>query len=398
MGSIKINFIGLMLVILSSTSLASPEPNKPIQVLFIGNSLTYGNSLPLILEKLANGDEDNKTLKVEMVTVGGATLKKHWFDGKALKAIKRGGWDYVILQEHSTLGPALLEGESVVASPKVFHAFVALFHEEVQSVGAKTALMLPWAKRNKPSDQAALNKAYVDIAVIKQLKVIPVGPVWKQVRQAIPELELYLEDKLHPAAAGSYVAASVLYAHLLGDTIIGKSGTVVAQSFDTTGDERSEEEVLLAGISDSHALIVQKLALQSRDDMPEFLQKTQHHTLATVNAPASPKRGVSIEDITGEWSGELLFFRKPAVMSMKIYRVTDQWKSEQTILLNNGDKITSVRDLRLNDGRLSWVDNISEGYFTGVYDGENFSGNVRRRRTDYLESGSRSGSWSLQKQ
>ena len=96
MGSIKTNFIGLMLVILSSTSLASPELNKPIQVLFIGNSLTYGNSLPLILEKLANGDEDNKTLTVEMVTVGGATLKQHWLDGKALKAIKRGGWDYVI--------------------------------------------------------------------------------------------------------------------------------------------------------------------------------------------------------------------------------------------------------------------------------------------------------------
>ena len=70
----------------------------------------------------------------------------------------------------------------------------------------------------------------------------------------------------------------------------------------------------------------------------------------------------------------------------------------QTILLNNGDEIKVTRDLWLKDGGLYWFDDISEGHFTGFYDGEAFSGNVRRFRAGYLESGSRSGSWSLQKQ
>jgi len=395
---IKTNIFGLILMMLAFSSFALSELNKPLQVLFIGNSLTYGNSLPLILEKLANGEDDNKILRVEMVTVGGATLKQHWVEGKALEAIKRGGWDYVVLQEHSTLGPTLLNGKSVIASSNIFHTFVSLFDDEIQLVGAKTALMLTWANRDKPSDQVALNKAYVDIAAIKKAKVIPVGPVWQQVRREIPELELYLEDKLHPTAAGSYVAASVLYAHLLGDEIIGKSGTVIAQSFDNTGDERSNDEVSLVEISDAQALIVQRLAVKSRNDMPEFLQKTLNYDLAAINAPVLPKSGVSIDDITGEWSGELLFFRESAKMTMEIYRVNDKWKGDQTILLNNGDEIKVTRDLWLKDGGLYWFDDISEGHFTGFYDGEAFSGNVRRFRAGYLESGSRSGSWSLQKQ
>jgi hypothetical protein len=44
-----------------------------------------------------------KTIKTQMITLGGATLKTHWEMGNALNALKQDLWDYVVLQEQSML-------------------------------------------------------------------------------------------------------------------------------------------------------------------------------------------------------------------------------------------------------------------------------------------------------
>jgi len=44
--------------------------------------------------------------------------------------------------------------------------------------------------------------------------VVPVGIVWKKIRDFHPEIELYDSDESHPSLAGSYVAACTFYASL----------------------------------------------------------------------------------------------------------------------------------------------------------------------------------------
>jgi hypothetical protein len=74
---------------------------RPIKMLFIGNSFTQRNNVPGLLAELAAARDI--CVKHELISVGGASLRNHWNAGRAAKAIEMGGYDYVVLQEQSTL-------------------------------------------------------------------------------------------------------------------------------------------------------------------------------------------------------------------------------------------------------------------------------------------------------
>jgi hypothetical protein len=106
--------IGVLALILVGLLVASARPAQPqtkptdgVQVLFIGNSLTYVNDLPKMTVELAKAG-GQRPLLYERETPGGCTLEKHWKDGKALAKIQSRKWDYVVLQEYST-GPLLCD-------------------------------------------------------------------------------------------------------------------------------------------------------------------------------------------------------------------------------------------------------------------------------------------------
>src|SRR4030095_16902448 len=71
------------------------------KVLFIGNSYTYVNDLPLLVHDLAlaNGD----TIIVDSSAPGGSTLEMHCTNATTISKIYSQQWDYVILQEQSQL-------------------------------------------------------------------------------------------------------------------------------------------------------------------------------------------------------------------------------------------------------------------------------------------------------
>ena len=56
--------------------------------------------IPLLGHSEVHGSA--RVVYAESVTAGGATLQRHWEGGGALAAIRRGGWDFVVLQEQST--------------------------------------------------------------------------------------------------------------------------------------------------------------------------------------------------------------------------------------------------------------------------------------------------------
>src|SRR6516225_4481359 len=113
----------------------TPAP-MPCKVLIIGNSYTYFNNLPRMLEQIGEADKPPRNLSCEMVVEGGATLKKAWENGKARKAIERGGWDFVVLQEQSTLGITyLVQGQPrIVESPR-YAEFARHFDKLIRKAG-----------------------------------------------------------------------------------------------------------------------------------------------------------------------------------------------------------------------------------------------------------------------
>jgi len=73
----------------------------PLKVLFVGNSFTARNDLPGLVARLAAAR--GRRLEHRLISAGGASLRMHWNKGEAPKAIREGGYDYVVLQEQSTL-------------------------------------------------------------------------------------------------------------------------------------------------------------------------------------------------------------------------------------------------------------------------------------------------------
>ena len=75
-----------------------------LRVLWVGNSYTYYNDMPAIVQQIA------ATQKVKVSCTrflkGGERFSGHLTNQKLLKALAAGGWDYVVLQEQSS-APAM---------------------------------------------------------------------------------------------------------------------------------------------------------------------------------------------------------------------------------------------------------------------------------------------------
>src|SRR5208282_4563589 len=72
-----------------------------LRILFIGNSYTYRNDLPRMFARLANAG--GHEVETDMVATGSFTLSNHLASSHTLKKIKSGKWDWVVLQEQSTI-------------------------------------------------------------------------------------------------------------------------------------------------------------------------------------------------------------------------------------------------------------------------------------------------------
>jgi hypothetical protein len=146
------------------------------------------------------------SVKYDTIFAGGASLRAHWNAGHAAQAIASGGYDYVVLQEQSTLP---IKNASRMAEN------VRLFDEAIKRADSKTVLYMTWARQHSPESQHAITTAYNSIGVELGAIVVPVGLVWQHFLSEHDEPVLYDRDQSHPSLAGTYLAACVFLAALL---------------------------------------------------------------------------------------------------------------------------------------------------------------------------------------
>ena len=188
------------------------------RILFVGNSYTSRNNLPRLIAGLAASTEPPTSLHVEAIVAGGASLKRHWNAGLVQKALQTAAWDYVVLQEQSTLP---------LKNPTRYHENVRLFDPDIKKHGAKTALYLTWARQQAPESQHGIDDAVEAIAGQVGALVVPVGPAWQEAMTEAPAVRLYVEDGSHPSAAGSYLSACVFHVRFFDRP---PSGSTVSES------------------------------------------------------------------------------------------------------------------------------------------------------------------------
>jgi hypothetical protein len=191
----------------------------PTRVLFVGNSLTFSHDLPQVFAALARAR--GHSVDVDMAAQGGQTLAGHAASPGTLGKLDGQPWDFVVLQEQSRIpASAAQRDEHMVPATR-------LLDEKAAEIGAETVLFMTWAGRDGlPSAgfkdytamQSAIEAGYLEVAGKMGAMVAPVGTAWQRALEEHPELELWQRDGSHPSREGTYLAACVFHATLLGES------------------------------------------------------------------------------------------------------------------------------------------------------------------------------------
>jgi hypothetical protein len=181
-----------------------------LRVLFVGNSLTYTNELPRVVEALARGGDVE--IEAGMVAFANAALEDHWADGRARREIASKRWDIVVMQQ----GPS-----SLASSRADLVEWTSKFAGEIRAAGARPALLGVWPAARNRAMLGNVIESYRIAAGNCDCELLPAGLAWQSAWKKSGRLSLYGADGFHPSDEGTYLAALVIWGGLTGADLSG---------------------------------------------------------------------------------------------------------------------------------------------------------------------------------
>ncbi len=148
----------------------------------------------------------------------GATLQNHYNPTATMAAIRTGRYPYVVLQGQS---------QEPVYNYADFADYAGKLDQAVRAAGGRSIIFMTWERPDSIGygvTTAALADACTKLGQALQVKVAPAGLAFAQALSDRPGLALKVagDGNGHETAAGSYLAACVLYALVYG-TPVGNS-------------------------------------------------------------------------------------------------------------------------------------------------------------------------------
>ena len=381
-------------VFVVATFAISAESQPPVRrnrdcvthVLFLGNSYTYFNNVPAIVSELAKAGHQC-AVETRMVAPGGKTLKDHWDSSASREALNSHPWDFVVLQDQSTLGVNFyFEGQTRVGGDELFRPYAELWANEIRKHHATPVFYLTWARKATPIDQAALNYAYIHAAKTTHSLVAPVGLAWARVRQTTPGIDLYFHDGAHPSSAGSYLAACVIYAAIFGKSPVNLPARISGAPVNLETEELEPgKSVVLIDLPTRDAARLQAAAWDAWRDLKQHggYLKLSPVALPSVKLPTGDQLGPS--DLEGTWRGQILFYpgAGPTEMVLQLHRDGETWKGHLKINYSVKDfasESIDLTDLKVGEREITFSDPSSAGVnkfkvsFRGVKNGAELRG------------------------
>ena len=250
------NLTSLLIVALTFCMGTSFAQTK--NVLFLGNSYTGVNNLPLLTYNLALSLGD--TINYDSNIPGGYTYEGHSTNTTSLSKVAQGDWDFVILQEQSQK-PSF--PPSQVATEVYPYAQILVDSVKSANACAEPLFYMTWGRKNGDASncgfypplctydgmQARLRESYLEMSINNDCSVSPVGAAWKYVRDNYPTIELYSADESHPSINGSYLAACVHYTSMYRESPVGASFISTVSAIDAAILQEAAELVVLDSLS-----------------------------------------------------------------------------------------------------------------------------------------------------
>jgi len=275
------------LFVWTATSLQAQQTKR---IFFIGNSYTFYNDLPGLVDSIAN-NQGNDVVSGSS-TPGGAQLVQHVSNSTTLNGIRQGNWDFVVIQEQSQK-PSFPDAQ--VATD--VYPYAEQLNDTIEQYNpcGETAFFMTWGRKNGDQQncqffaplctyegmQNRLRKAYLQMATDNAAICSPVGAVWSVVRDSFPAIELYTADESHPSYAGSYLTACTFYAALFREPV--SSVTYYGSLADSTAQriQRMVDLVVLDSLSNwfiGDYDVQADFASQVNSDTVQLTNMSQHAT------------------------------------------------------------------------------------------------------------------------
>ncbi len=175
-------------------------------VLFIGNSLTYTNSLPQTVIDLAAASGD--TIRAMQIALPNFAVIDHALGmSNAVPVIQSQPWDYVVIQQGPTTTP--VNRDTLIMAAKILDPYV-------KASGGRLAAFMAWPNIQDSHLFDAVRRSAALAAEAVGGVFIPAGQAWHDSMVEDPSVQLYGPDGYHPGLPGTYLAALVTYEEILG--------------------------------------------------------------------------------------------------------------------------------------------------------------------------------------
>lgn len=179
-----------------------------LKVLFLGNSHTYFNDMPMLCARMCESLTGERP-EVTMLAFSNRTLAWHVKEYFSVRfALLYGNYDRCVIQQFGHPIPPIEETEPPLKK------IIAL----CEQVGTKPVLYMTWAKREEPEKAAYISEIYRTLADRYNALLAPMAEVFDAIRTGHPEIDLYWHDGSHASPYGDYLIAATLALLLTGRT------------------------------------------------------------------------------------------------------------------------------------------------------------------------------------
>lgn len=205
MKHIKVILLFLICINCNTTKTTQKNDLKiSYSILFIGNSLTYTNNLPKLVEDKAK--EKGVEIKTKMIAFPDYALLDHWNDGNIQKEISTKQYDFVIVQQ----GPS-----SQNFGREILIDYGKKYNRLCKENGTQLCFFMVWPSLTYYNTFDGVIKNHKEASRLNNAILLPVGEVWKTHFNTTKNFDYYSSDGFHPSLKGSKNAAEIIVEHLL---------------------------------------------------------------------------------------------------------------------------------------------------------------------------------------
>lgn len=216
----------LLPVLLLGACVFDPDPQEEAEgfgdadltVLFVGNSLTYTNGMPTMVQVIA--EAAGRSFEYRSLTAPNFSLEDHWVSG-ARDLIADLKADVVVLQQ----GPSSLPENQIYLKE-----WTEAFAPVIRDAGGEPALYMVWPSRSRLFAFDDVRTSYLNAAEAVGGRFLPAGEAWRAVWEDDPDADLLGPDGVHPTTLGSFVAALTIYAELFEEDVTFLPATLTPTS------------------------------------------------------------------------------------------------------------------------------------------------------------------------